>query len=91
MSEIKDISLAPEGEHKIDWVRKNCPLLRSLEEEFSQSLPFKGIRVALSIHLEAKPHICAKYWQPEALKCMLPAAILCPPRTMWQPRWQPQA
>ena len=54
MSEIKDISLAPEGEHKIDWVRKNCPLLRSLEEEFSQSLPFKGIRVALSIHLEAK-------------------------------------
>ena len=54
MSEIKDISLAPEGEHKIDWVRKNCPLLRSLEEEFSQSLPFQGIRVALSIHLEAK-------------------------------------
>lgn len=54
MSEIKDIRLAPEGDHKIDWVRKNCPLLHSLEEEFSQSLPFKGIRIALSIHLEAK-------------------------------------
>ena len=54
MSEIKDITLAPSGAHKIDWVRKNCPLLRSLEEEFAQTRPFEGIRIALSIHLEAK-------------------------------------
>lgn len=54
MSEIKDITLAPSGEHKIDWVRKNCPLLRSLEDEFSVQKPFEGIRIALSIHLEAK-------------------------------------
>ncbi len=52
--EIKDIGLASSGEHKIDWVRKNCPLLRSLEEDFKKELPFKGIRIALSIHLEAK-------------------------------------
>ena len=52
--EIRDINLAPSGEHKIDWVRKNCPLLRSLEEDFSKTKPFDGIRVALSIHLEAK-------------------------------------
>lgn len=53
-SEIRDINLAESGEHKIDWVRKNCPLLRSLEEEFSAEKPFAGIRIALSIHLEAK-------------------------------------
>lgn len=53
-SEIRDINLAPSGEHKIEWVRRNCPLLRSLEEEFSKEQPFKGIKVALSIHLEAK-------------------------------------
>lgn len=53
-SEIRDIKLAESGEHKIDWVKKNCPLLRSLEEEFSKTRPFEGIRVALSIHLEAK-------------------------------------
>lgn len=52
--EIRDINLAASGEHKIDWVRKNCPLLRSLEEDFSKELPFAGIRIALSIHLEAK-------------------------------------
>lgn len=53
-SEIRDINLAPSGEHKIEWVRRNCPLLRSLEEEFAREQPFKGIKIALSIHLEAK-------------------------------------
>lgn len=53
-SEIRDINLAPSGEHKISWVQKNCPLLRSLEADFKKEQPFKGIRIALSIHLEAK-------------------------------------
>ena len=52
--EIRDINLAKSGEHKIDWVRKNCPLLRSLEADFSKEQPFAGVRIALSIHLEAK-------------------------------------
>ena len=52
--EIRDISLADSGEHKIDWVRKNCPLLRGLEKEFRASKPLEGIRIALSVHLEAK-------------------------------------
>ena len=53
-SKIRDISLSPSGEHKISWVRKNCPLLRSLEDDFSKEQPFKGLKVALSVHLEAK-------------------------------------
>ena len=40
MSSIRDINLAPSGALKIDWVRKNCPLLRSLEEDFSKTLRF---------------------------------------------------
>ena len=52
--EIRDITLAESGEHKIDWVRKNCPLLFSLEQDFSKERPFEGIRIALSVHLEAK-------------------------------------
>ena len=54
MSIIRDISLAPSGENKIEWVRRNCPLLRSLEEDFSRTKPFDGKRIALSVHLEAK-------------------------------------
>ncbi len=53
-SEIRDVKLAPSGHRKIEWVRRNMPLLRSLEEEFRREKPFEGIRVALSIHLEAK-------------------------------------
>ncbi len=54
MSIIRDISLAPSGGNKIEWVRRNCPLLRSLEEDFRKTRPFEGRRIALSIHLEAK-------------------------------------
>ena len=54
MHDIKDVNLAPSGEHKIDWVRKNCPLLRSLEEDFKKDKPFEGVKIALSVHLEAK-------------------------------------
>lgn len=54
MSEIRDIRLWQSGELKIEWVKSNMPLLRSIEEEFSNSKPFEGIRIALSVHLEAK-------------------------------------
>lgn len=54
MSQIRDIKLATSGAHKIEWVRRNCPLLRSLEEDFEKEKPFAGKKIALSIHLEAK-------------------------------------
>ncbi|MBO4415813.1 MAG: adenosylhomocysteinase [Lachnospiraceae bacterium] len=53
-AEIRDINLAESGKRKIEWVRRNCDLLRGLEEEFSKTKPFQGKRIALSIHLEAK-------------------------------------
>ena len=31
---IRDITLWPSGELKIDWVKDHMPLLRGLEEEF---------------------------------------------------------
>lgn len=53
-SEIRDINLAESGERKIEWVKRNCDLLRMLEGEFSKTKPFAGKKVALSVHLEAK-------------------------------------
>lgn len=52
--EIKDKSLAPYGHQKIQWVKNNMPLLAGLEEEFSKTKPFEGIKISLSVHLEAK-------------------------------------
>ena len=53
-SEIRDLSLAESGERKIEWVKRNCDLLRTLEKEFSETKPFAGKKIALSVHLEAK-------------------------------------
>ena len=50
-SEIRDINLAESGEQKIEWVRRNCDLLRMLEEEFSQSKPFAGKKAVSYTHL----------------------------------------
>lgn len=53
-SEIRDPKLWESGKMKIDWVRSHMPLLSALEKEFSATKPFKGKRIALSVHLEAK-------------------------------------
>ena len=53
-NELRNINLAPSGNLKIDWVRDHMPVLRSLDEDFKKEQPFKGLKVALSIHLEAK-------------------------------------
>ena len=46
--------LASQGKQKIDWVRRNMPILRELENQFSQTQPFAGKRVLVCVHLEAK-------------------------------------
>lgn len=54
MSIICNPALSESGEQKIQWVRGYMPLLSGLEEEFKKEKPFSGLRVALSVHLEAK-------------------------------------
>ena len=53
-SEIRDINLAESGERKIEWVKRNGELLRTLEAEFELSKPFAGKKSALCGRLEAK-------------------------------------
>jgi adenosylhomocysteinase len=59
VSHIKDISLWESGELKLSWVRSHMPLLDGIEKDFLKEQPFKGLKVALSVHLEAKTaHLC---------------------------------
>ena len=53
-SEIRNAALWPDGDLKIEWVRHHMPLLNGLEDEFKDEQPFKGLKIALSVHLEAK-------------------------------------
>ena len=53
-SQIRDKELWPDGQLKIEWVRQNMPLLCGLEKRFAEEKPFDGLKIALSVHLEAK-------------------------------------
>lgn len=45
---------AAQGRKKIEWVRRNMPILRRLEAGFTDQKPFAGQKVVVSVHLEAK-------------------------------------
>ncbi|HJV44830.1 MAG TPA: adenosylhomocysteinase [Bacillota bacterium] len=60
---VKDMSLAPSGHLKIEWVKEHMPVLNRIRDRFEQELPFKGLKVAISLHLEAKTAYLAKVVQ----------------------------
>ncbi len=60
MSDIKDIRLAPSGHDKISWVASYMPILNTIKEDFIKNQPFKGLKISMSIHLEAKTAYLAK-------------------------------
>ena len=53
-SVVRDISLAPSGERKIAWAWRNMPLLRAIKKDFEKTKPFAGMKITLSVHMEAK-------------------------------------
>jgi adenosylhomocysteinase len=64
--EIRDISLAPSGRRRIEWVSRNMPLLTGLKEKYGAlpeaEKPFRDTRVSLSIHLEPKTaYLCETF------------------------------
>jgi len=60
---VRDIGLAPQGALKIDWVRAHMPVLNVIRSEFEREQPFAGVKIAVSIHLEAKTAYLAQVLQ----------------------------
>ncbi len=58
--DIKDINLAPYGQKKIDWAYRYMPVLRAIEAELIDEQPFKGMKIAVSVHVEAKTACLAR-------------------------------
>ncbi|HYY91792.1 MAG TPA: adenosylhomocysteinase [Candidatus Dormibacteraeota bacterium] len=54
MSSVKDPALAPTGRVKIQWARNNMPVLARIAKRFATKKVFKGHRVGMCLHLEAK-------------------------------------
>jgi len=48
---IKDISLAEQGENNINWAIKDMPVLTQIRKRFEIEKPFKGLRLAACSHV----------------------------------------
>lgn len=51
---VRNAALAAEGRRKMDWVKSAMPVLSRIAQEFRSGRAFEDIRVAISVHLEAK-------------------------------------
>ncbi len=50
-SDIRDPSLAPAGELRIEWAAREMPVLRLIGERFAKEKPLKGIRISACLHI----------------------------------------
>jgi len=55
MSDVPMTDVSVEnGNRKIAWAKRNMPVLSILERAFREEQPFRGLRIAVSVHVEAK-------------------------------------
>jgi len=51
---MREEGLVTRGTQKIAWARAHMPIVGAIEEQLAREQPFRGMRIAISIHLEAK-------------------------------------
>ncbi|MDP3143428.1 MAG: adenosylhomocysteinase, partial [Candidatus Omnitrophota bacterium] len=49
--DVKDIKLSGKGKLRIEWARKDMPVLELIERRFAKEKPLKGIRIACCLHV----------------------------------------
>ena len=51
MTDIKDLSLADQGEARIEWALKEMPVLRLLMQRLAKERPLQGVRISGCLHI----------------------------------------
>ncbi|RKY05658.1 adenosylhomocysteinase [Candidatus Poribacteria bacterium] len=49
--DVKDLSLASEGELRVEWADRFMPVLRLIRERFEREKPLKGVRIGACLHV----------------------------------------
>jgi adenosylhomocysteinase len=49
--DIKDPTLAPEGQKRIEWAYREMPVIKLIRGRFAKEKPLKGIRVSACLHV----------------------------------------
>ena len=56
---LKVMKMKSNGYLRLDWARRHMPVVASIRERFIKEQPFKGIRIGMALHVEAKTGILA--------------------------------
>ncbi|MCK9582146.1 MAG: adenosylhomocysteinase [Endomicrobiales bacterium] len=52
--DVKDIALANSGKNRIEWAKREMPVLSQIQERFSKEKPLKNIKMACCLHVTAE-------------------------------------
>ena len=63
MSRVKDPSLAPQGQLKIEWARNHMPVLEKIRSRLEKEQTFKGLTIGICMHLEMKTAVLGQVLQ----------------------------
>lgn len=72
--EIKDISLAPLGEERINWAKSQMPVLNSIQERFSKEKTLNNIKIAACCHVTTETAVLALTLKAGGADCVLIAS-----------------
>jgi len=60
VSKVKHPELASQGKLKIEWAEEHMPVLKLIRDRFRKEKPFKGLTIAMALHVEPKTCVLAK-------------------------------
>src|SRR5438270_2113106 len=72
--DIKDITLAPQGNRRIDWSEREMPVLRLIRERFAAEKPLSGLRLVACAHITTETANLARALQAGGADSMLIAS-----------------
>ena len=52
--DLTDLTLADEGERRIEWAEREMPVLRLIRERFERERPLAGVRIAACLHVTSE-------------------------------------
>jgi adenosylhomocysteinase len=56
---VKDITLADRGALRVEWARRDMPVLNAIRERFEREKPLQGLRIAACLHVTTETGVLA--------------------------------
>jgi adenosylhomocysteinase len=57
--DVKDINLAGKGRLRVEWARRDMPVLSAISERFAREKPLQGLRIAACLHVTTETAVLA--------------------------------